>query len=255
MEWPVSFIGLSLPSMYGDQFVKQQGSKDSHSHGWGTGQARLWPIPDKQSWVLGWLELEGRGSAKGASRILPRKGGVLQARLGFKVKCCVHPPQSSAGLGGEGQPNTHAHLTPAESALGGLGGADSCLGSGSLQGLQRRQGSHGLTPRPPPSHWAWTPGQGGDSQVPAAQSRGQSLGSGLSEWSALQVWHRVGYARHLPTSLWPSLGFHRGPWAGLAGPPPPAFPTLSLGAAMSPVRPQQATQKQWGHTLPGRSQG
>lgn len=98
---------------------------------------------------------------------------------------CV-PPQCSAGLGGEVSPAR----TPASHQLGPhwegwvvqtpvWAQAD----SKASRADRTLMASFLATPFP----LGLDTGQGGDSQVPAAQSWGRSLGSGLSEWSALQV--------------------------------------------------------------------
>lgn len=69
LEWPASFFGLFLLSVYRGQFVNQQGSEDSHGGGWGRGQANLCLIPanqrrarDQRGCFLH-SALEGRGPA------------------------------------------------------------------------------------------------------------------------------------------------------------------------------------------------
>lgn len=80
LEWPASFFGLFLLSVYRGQFVNQQGSEDSHGGGWGRGQANLCLIPANQRQVLDWLELEGPGSARVLLAFCLRREG--SCRLG-----------------------------------------------------------------------------------------------------------------------------------------------------------------------------
>lgn len=81
LERPASFFAFFLLSVYRGQFVNQQGSKESHGDGWGRGQAKPCLISANQRWVLGWLELEGMGSARVLLAFCLRREG--SCRLGW----------------------------------------------------------------------------------------------------------------------------------------------------------------------------